>query len=95
MTPRAQPDEARTVLMSGDFRRDEIAWDPTAEGDARILDTAPQEGEAVDSYKPYFEVLVVTPSDPANWERARDEMRRLRRPGSESPALAPALMART
>lgn len=68
------------ALLSGDFRRDDTAWDPGAEGDARILDSAPQAADALDSHKPYFEVLVVTPTDPAKWERSREEMRRLRRP---------------
>lgn len=66
------------AILSGDFRRDEQAWDASDDSDRTLLDALPPEllGNAD---KPYFEVLVVTPNDPAQWQRARDEMRAMRR----------------
>ena len=46
---------------------------------ARALDTVPPDIETADTHKPYFEVLVVTPNDPATWERVRNDLKRLRR----------------
>ncbi len=68
------------ALLSGDFRRSDIAWEAGAEGDEVLLDALPPELDRGPAHKPYFEVLVVTPSDPSSWERARDELLRMRRP---------------
>jgi arginine decarboxylase len=69
------------ALLTGDYRRDDLAWDPAAEGKKRPLEAAlPPDVNRGESRKPYFEVLVVTPSDPAGWERAKEDMRCLRRP---------------
>lgn len=67
------------AILSGDYRRDEQVWNLDEELDRTTLDALPPDiaGLAV---KPYFEVLVVTPSDPAQWARSKDEMRRMRRP---------------
>ena len=65
-------------LLSGDYRRSESNWDPMAQDiDPTMLDAAPNEDQQ--QGKQYFEVLIVTPNDPAGWQRAADEMRRLRR----------------
>ena len=68
-----------TALLTGSYRHDGAAWDPLQDGDARpqMLPPDAQPGEA---HKPYFEVLVVTPSDPSQWEWSRNELKRLRRP---------------
>ena len=69
------------ALLSGAYRQDTSAWDPLQEegaaraGDLRVPDPLTGNGQ-----KPYFEVLVVTPTDPAHWEQARHELKRLRRP---------------
>ena len=64
-------------LLSGDYRRQESTWDPGASDlDDTVFDTAPSEEAPT---KQYFEVLIVTPNDPAGWQRTADEMRRLRR----------------
>jgi len=68
------------ALLSGDFRRDEHAWEAGAEGDGTLLDTLPPDLQGGVLAKPYFEVLIVTPTDPETWPRAAEEMRRLRRP---------------
>ena len=71
--------KASRALQTGDFRRDEAAWDASADGDTRVIDAMPPDVDGVLG-KPYFEVLVVTPSDPGQWQRAADEIRRMRRP---------------
>jgi arginine decarboxylase len=68
------------ALLSGSYRHDTAAWDPLEEGDTRVLDMLPPEVQSGNGHKPYFEALVVTPNDPRGWERARSDLRRLRRP---------------
>ncbi|MUV15738.1 decarboxylase [Noviluteimonas gilva] len=68
------------ALLSSDFRREESAWEAGAETEGRVLDFAPPSLDGGPVQRPYFEVLIVTPSEPAQWQRAKDEMRRLRRP---------------
>ncbi|MGH7795070.1 MAG: decarboxylase [Candidatus Binatia bacterium] len=68
------------ALLTGGYRHDLSAWDPLQESEARPVDVLPPDLQAGELHKPYFEVLVVTPNDPATWERARNELRRLRRP---------------
>ena len=67
-------------LLTGGYRHDSAAWDPLQESEARPLDALPPDAQVGESRKPYFEVLVVTPNDPSTWERARNELKRLRRP---------------
>src|SRR5688572_10929316 len=70
-----------SVLLSGAYRHDATAWDPLQEeGAPRATDALPPDLQAGNGQKPYFEALVVTPPDPAQWERARHELKRLRRP---------------
>jgi arginine decarboxylase len=68
-----------STLLSSDFRRDESAWEVSGESAGQLLDALPPELDAGATRKPYFEVLIVTPNDPATWERAREEIRRMRR----------------
>ncbi|HEY2920045.1 MAG TPA: decarboxylase [Candidatus Binatia bacterium] len=68
------------ALLTGGYRHDSAAWDPLQESEARPLDVLPPDVQPGEAHKPYFEVLVVTPSDPGTWERARNELKRLRRP---------------
>ncbi|MCW5551402.1 MAG: decarboxylase [Verrucomicrobiae bacterium] len=68
------------ALLSGNYRRSEYAWDAAAESTARPLEKAlPPDVETGEAQKPNFEVLVVTPADPVTWERARADMKRMRR----------------
>ena len=68
-----------SAILSGDYRRDEQAWSTDDDLDRTVLDALPPDIAGLHD-KPYFEVLVVTPSDPAQWTRSKDEMRRMRRP---------------
>ena len=68
------------ALLSGAYRHDSGAWDPLRdESAARGTDLSPDMHNG-NGQKPYFEALVVTPTDPAHWERARHDLKRLRRP---------------
>ena len=71
------------AILSSDFRRDESAWDAASDVDSRLFDAAPPDMEGGTAARPYFEVLIVTPTDPATWQRSRDELRRLRRPDDQ------------
>ena len=72
--------QVSSAILTGAYRHDAAAWDPlqeeTAAGAAELL---PPDLSSGNGHKPYFETLVVTPADPSQWERARQEMRRLRR----------------
>ena len=68
------------ALLTGSYRHETAAWDPLEEGEGRVLDVLPPEVQQGNGQKPYFEALVVTPNDPRGWERARNDLRRLRRP---------------
>jgi arginine decarboxylase len=68
------------ALLTGAYRHDTAAWDPLEEREGRLPEVLPPDVQPGEAAKPYFEVLVVTPNDPRGWERARTELRRLRRP---------------
>jgi arginine decarboxylase len=69
-----------SALLSGAYRHDASAWDPLQEeGAQRTSDLLPPDLQAGNGHKPYFETLVVTPADPTQWERARHDLKRLRR----------------
>ena len=68
-----------SALLSGVYRYDAAAWDPLQEEASRATDLLPPDLQAGNGHKPYFETLVVTPTEPAQWERARHEIKRLRR----------------
>src|SRR4030095_6665444 len=55
------------------------AGDPRDEREGRLPELLPPDVQPGEAARPYFEVLVVTPNDPRGWERARTEIRRLRR----------------
>jgi arginine decarboxylase len=68
------------MLLTGAFRYDLAAWDPLQESEGNAADLLPPDAQQGEGHKPYFEALVVTPNDPRKWERARNELKRLRRP---------------
>src|SRR5947199_1429115 len=68
-----------SALVTGSYRREGAAWDPLQDGEARPELLVP-EAQQGDGHKPFFEVLVVTPTDPSLWERGRNDLKRLRRP---------------
>ena len=68
------------ALLSGSYRNDSAAWDPLAEQEAPPSQALPPDVLGELGHKPYFEVLIVTPNDPSQWERARKQIQQLRRP---------------
>ncbi|MBX9961785.1 MAG: decarboxylase [Burkholderiales bacterium] len=71
--------EIAAALVSGAYRHDAAAWDPEVEAEISTMDFIPAPLAAGPKHRPYFEVLSVTPTDPVRWERARADMRKLRR----------------
>jgi len=67
-------------LSSGVYRHDTSQWEPGDEADVGVLDFLPPSPEQAEGHRPYFEVLSVTTTDPSQYEQARHDMRRLRRP---------------
>jgi arginine decarboxylase len=68
-----------SALLTGTYRHDATAWDPLQNDPSRAADLLPPDVQAGNGHKPYFETLIVTPADPAQWERGRNELKRLRR----------------
>jgi arginine decarboxylase len=71
--------QVSAALLTGAFRYDATAWDPLQEEPGGASDFLPPDLAGGNGHKPYFETLVVTPADPSQWERARHDMKRLRR----------------
>jgi arginine decarboxylase len=69
-----------SALLTETYRHDQAAWDPLREESATAHELLPPDLQGLTTQKPYFEVLVVTGADPAGWERARNDIKRLRRP---------------
>ncbi|MGE0659464.1 MAG: decarboxylase [Reyranellaceae bacterium] len=67
------------ALISGAYRYEISAWDPLQETQVQGSDFMPPDLQSGEGHKPYFEVLVVTPNDPAHWEESRRQMQRLHR----------------
>jgi arginine decarboxylase len=68
------------ALLTGAYRYDLAAWDPLQDTEGNASELLPPDLQQGEGHKPYFEALVVTPNDPSKWERARNELKRLRRP---------------
>src|SRR5688572_21792689 len=53
-------------LLTGTYRQDSGAWDPLQEAEVSLGDVLPPDAQAGDTHthRPYFEVLIVTPTDP-------------------------------
>ena len=68
------------ALVTGSYRHDTGVWDPMEEGEGRVLDVLPPDVQTGETHKPYFEVLVVTPTTRAGGNGRAHELRRLRRP---------------
>ena len=67
------------ALLSNSFRTDPSAWDPLQESQMRPGQALPPDLDASGLQKPSFDVLIVTPNDPSNWEETRNQLQRLRR----------------
>jgi arginine decarboxylase len=67
------------ALLTAAYRHDVSAWDLMQDETPHGAELLPPDLQAGNGHKPYFEILVVTPADPAHWERARHDLKRLRR----------------
>jgi arginine decarboxylase len=66
-------------LFSRAYRHDPTAWEDPEQAEPPSGEWIPPGLGGEKQSKPYFEVLVVTPSQSSAWERGRQELRRLRR----------------
>jgi arginine decarboxylase len=73
----------QSALLSESYRRDPGAWEPEEEGELPLAEKMEAYAAGQETYRPYFEVLMVTSAPPANWERSRQELRRVRRSGDQ------------
>jgi arginine decarboxylase len=72
--------QVSSALLTGAYRYDVAAWDPLQEDPASATELLPPDLQgSSNGHKPYFETLIVTPTDPSQWERARHDLKRLRR----------------
>ena len=71
--------EINAALASGAYRHDPATWEPGVEAEITAADFLPPSLARAETHRPYFEVLSVTPVEPTRWERARQDMRKLRR----------------
>ena len=72
-----------SALLTESYRRDQGAWEPEEEGELPVAEKMDAYATTAETYRPYFEVLAVTPVPPATWERTRMELKRVRRPGED------------
>jgi arginine decarboxylase len=68
-----------STLTTGAFRHDARVWEPEAEEQLEAKDFLPPPISGEQGERPYFEVLSVTPRDPAQWQQLKAAMRKLRR----------------
>jgi arginine/lysine/ornithine decarboxylase len=66
------------ALLTHSYRANVSEWE-NEEQSMNITDRLPGSGE-VSKYRPYFEVLVVSPARPSAWSELAHELRKLRRP---------------
>jgi arginine decarboxylase len=68
-----------TALMTHSYRSSLADWEGEEQPAISLSDRVPGTGEEV-HYRPYFEVLMVSPSSSAKWVDLAQELRKLRRP---------------
>ena len=66
-------------LLSDSYRHDAAAWDPLQELQTGSGHALPPDADGSGLPKPCFDVLIVTPNDPENWDDTRRQLMRLRR----------------
>ena len=67
------------ALLSNSYRHDPSAWDPLQESQVGSGHALPPDLDGSGLQKPSFDVLIVTPNDPSNWDETRHQLQRLRR----------------
>ena len=67
------------ALLSESYRHDSTAWDPLQESQVQSGHALPPDADGSGLNKPSFDVLIVTPNAPENWDDTRRQLQRLRR----------------
>ena len=76
--------QVSAALLTGAFRHDAAAWETSADEPVSLAaELLPPDVQGPTAGRPYFETLVVTPADPTQWDRARQDLKRLRRPDDQ------------
>jgi arginine/lysine/ornithine decarboxylase len=68
-----------TALLTHSYRTNAADWEGEEQSTINLGDRVGG-GEEAQAYRPYFEVLVVSPSHPGAWLQLAQELRKLRRP---------------
>jgi arginine/lysine/ornithine decarboxylase len=68
-----------TALITHSYRTDSAEWEAENQSSISFSERVPLRGENAAPYRPYFEVLVVSPARPATWPDLGQELRKLRR----------------
>jgi arginine decarboxylase len=67
------------ALLTHSYRTDAGDWEGERQAPITFTERVPLGGSEVASHRPYFEVLVVSPSSPSTWPELAAELRKLRR----------------
>ena len=67
------------ALLANSYRDSLAPWSTDEEGDGQIADILPPSVGHGQSRRPYFEILLVSPSERSTWPQLREIFRRLRR----------------
>ena len=68
------------ALLTHSYRSNLSDWESDEQSSINFSERVTGAGEEVAAYRPYFEVLVVSPARPAAWPELAQELRKLRRP---------------
>jgi arginine decarboxylase len=68
-----------TALLTHSYRTDPTEWEAENQSSIGFSESVPLGGENAAIYRPYFEVLVVSPARRATWPDLAQELRKLRR----------------
>jgi arginine decarboxylase len=69
-----------TALLTHSYRTNIADWNSDDQAPVALADRLPRGGEGNAPHRPYFEVLIVTPTRPSYWTELGQELRKLRRP---------------
>ena len=69
-----------TALLTHSYRNDPSDWEAENASTPSLGERIPGHGDGVATYRPYFEVLVVSPARRTAWPQLAEEFRRMRRP---------------
>lgn len=68
------------ALLTRSYRSDPSDWDAENVSAPSLGERIPAHGDGTAIYRPYFEVLIVSPARPTAWPQLVEEFRKMRRP---------------